>query len=368
MAIEEIRISGYRSLRDLRLRLWQLTVFTGPNGCGKSNLYRALVIMAAAARGDLARALAEEGGMPSALWAGDRRKGPVRLTLGVTDEMWDYEIAFGLPAPGLSAFVLDPEVKEEQVRLLSAGDRPVVLLERKNQSAWLRNQEGRRVGYPLELVQSESALSQIVDPQLYPELAYLRDQAAQWRFYHQFRTDPHSPLRQPQIGVRTTVLSAAGEDLAAALQTIQEIGDDRALAEEIDAAFPGATLVIFQERGRFEVGLEMPGIKRAFEARELSDGTLRYLCLLAVALSPRPPALLALNEPETSIHADLLGPLARLIVRASETTQILVVTHSKTLSRHIEAASGCPIVRLEKVKGETLVAGDRTVEDGEEES
>ncbi|MDH3475673.1 MAG: AAA family ATPase, partial [Rhodospirillales bacterium] len=70
MAIEEIRISGYRSLRDLRLRLWQLTVFTGPNGCGKSNLYRALVIMAAAARGDLARALAEEGGMPSALWAG----------------------------------------------------------------------------------------------------------------------------------------------------------------------------------------------------------------------------------------------------------------------------------------------------------
>lgn len=365
MAIEEIRISGYRSLRDLRARLSALTVFIGPNGCGKSNLYRALVIMAAAARGELARALAEEGGMPSALWAGDRRKGPVRLTLGITSEVWDYEIAFGLPTPSRttiepSAFRLDPEVKEERVRLLAAGNRPVAILERKNQSAWLRDQEGRRVSYPLELVQSESALSQLVDPQLYPELAYLRDQAAQWRFYHQFRTDPHSPLRQPQIGVRTPVLSAGGEDLAAALQTILEIGDHDALHDEIDAAFPGGKLVIFQERGRFEVGLELPGIKRSFEARELSDGTLRYLCLLAVLLSPRPPDLLALNEPETSIHADLLEPLAHSIVRASEYTQILVVTHSRALSGYMESASGCPIMRLEKIEGETRVArGDQ---------
>ncbi len=366
MAIEEIRISGYRSIRDLRLRLSELTVFTGPNGCGKSNLYRALVIMAAAARGDLARALAEEGGMPSALWAGQRRKGPVRLALGVTSDMWGYEIAFGLPQPSTSAFGLDPEVKEEQVRLLSAGSRPVVLLERKNQSAWLRDQNGKRVSYPMELIQSESALSQLVDPQLYPELAYLRDQAAQWRFYHQFRTDPHSPLRQPQIGVRTPVLSAAGEDLAAALQTILEIGDDRALAEEIEAAFPGASLVIFQERGRFEVGLELPGIKRAFEARELSDGTLRYLCLLAVLLSPRPPALVALIVPETSIHADLLEPLARSIVRASEYTQILVVTHSAQLTEHMAAASGCPVVLLEKVEGETLVVTQRAAEHEDE--
>jgi predicted ATPase len=364
MAIRELRIAGYRSLKDLEVPLSELNVFTGANGCGKSNLYRALVITAAAARGALARSLAEEGGMPSVLWAGARGKGSVRMILGVAWDDWDYEIACGLPGQERSspdekhtAFFLDPEVKEEWVRLPAAGRRPVALLERKNMSLWLRDRDAKRVSYPLELLASESAMAQIMEPQLYPELAWLRDEMAAWRFYHHFRTDPDSPLRRPQVGVHTPVLSADGHDIAAALQTIIEIGDDRALEEELDAAFPGAELTIFQERGRFEAGLVLPGIRRPFEARELSDGTLRYLCLLAVLLSPRPPALLALNEPETSIHADLLEPLARLIVKASDRSQILVVTHSKALAGHIEAESGCPVFRLEKIEGETVVAG-----------
>ena len=82
-------------------------------------------------------------------------------------------------------------------------------------------------------------------------------------------------------------------------------------------------------------------------------------------LSPRPPELLALNEPETSIHADLLEPLAQLVVKASERSQILVVTHSRALAAHIEAASGCPVFRLEKVDGETVIAG-RPLFGGEE--
>jgi predicted ATPase len=367
MAIRELRIAGYRSLRDLVLPLSQLNVFTGPNGCGKSNLYRALVLTAAAARGALARALAEEGGMPSALWAGARGKGGVRMTLGVAWGDWDYELACGLPARDAiaTAFVLDPLVKEEWVR--TAGRRPVALLERKNMSLWLRDTDGRRVSYPFELLASESAMAQIMEPQLYPELAWLREQMAAWRFYHHFRTDPDSPLRRPQVGVHTAVLSADGHDLAAALQTILEIGDHQALEDALDAAFPGAELTIFRERGRFEPGLVLPGIKRPFEARELSDGTLRYLCLLAVLLSPRPPALLALNEPETSIHADLLEPLARLIVEASERSQILVVTHSRVLARHIEAESRCPVFRLEKIEGETVIAGRTLLGDEEEE-
>ena len=163
--------------------------------------------------------------MPSALWAGPREQGSVRMRLGFASENWDYELACGLPIGGARAFVLDPLVKEEEVRYVG-GSRPVALLERKNASVWLRGEDGRRVSYPLTVIPSESALSQIVDPQLYPELAALRQEIGNWRFYHQFRTDPDTPLRRPQTGVLTPVLANDGADLAAALQTILEIGGD----------------------------------------------------------------------------------------------------------------------------------------------
>ena len=83
MAIRELHVEGYRSIRRLRLRLGKVNVLTGPNGCGKSNLYQAVFLLAKAAEGSFARAIAEEGGMPSVLWAGvqkrrTRRKEPRR--------------------------------------------------------------------------------------------------------------------------------------------------------------------------------------------------------------------------------------------------------------------------------------------------
>lgn len=113
----------------------------------------------------------------------------------------------------------------------------------------------------------------------------------------------------------TPILAHDGRDLAAALQTIVEIGDAKGLHDAVAAAFPGASLVI-EYRSGFSVGLKTPGLTRPLAARELSDGTLRYLCLLAALMSPRPPSLIALNEPESSLHADLLEPLAKLLIFA----------------------------------------------------
>ena len=179
-----------------------------------------------------------------------------------------------------------------------------------------------------ELATSEGVLSQLREPHLFPELSILRMEMAQWRFYHHFRSDRLSPLRRPQIGVRTLVLSHDGNDLAAALQTIIEVGDEAQLRGEIARAFNGASLIIDHGKGRFTILLQMPGLTRPLEVTELSDGTLRYLCLLAVLMSPSPPTLLALNEPETSLHPDLLDGLAQMIVRASNNSQLLVTTHS----------------------------------------
>ena len=354
--IEAFHVAGYRSIRMIRVPLGPINVLVGPNGCGKTNLYRAMYLVGQAADGQLARTLANEGGFPSALWAGERAKGPVRMTLEVTLDKMEYQLSCGLPSIIKSAFILDPEIKEENLWFRD-GKKKVNLLERKNASVRARNVEGSRVQIMLENSISESVLAELREPAQFPVLAALRQELLSWRFYHQFRTDHASPIRQPQVGIRTPILGHDGRDLAAALQTIMEIGDGKALQEHIQAAFPGAVLKLDTPPNspRFGVSMYMPGVRRAFDARELSDGTLHYLCLLAAFLSPRPAALLAVNEPEASIHPDLLEPLARLIVDASRFSQIWLTTHSEHLCTFIEGLSGAKPMRLEKVDGETRI-------------
>jgi predicted ATPase len=367
MPITELYIAGYRSIQQLRLPLNQVNVLTGPNGCGKSNLYQAMYLLASVAQGNLAEAFAAEGGMPSALWAGARRKRSkqeeLRLTLRVHFDDYQYELRCGLPTPPgfvtreeQSHFLLDPEVKEEYLSFDYNG-RPLRLMEREQNTAWARDDEGRRVTFPLAFSTSDSVLANLREPHLYPQLSMAAMQLRSWRFYHQFRTDADSPLRQPQVGVRSPVLAGDARNLAAALQTIREVGDKRFLEESIDTAFPGAKLMIQSPEAHFSVQLRMPGMHRPFEARELSDGTLRYLCLLAALLSPRPPVLLALNEPETSLHPDLLRPLAQLIAQAAKYSQLWITTHSAQLANDIERFTGQAPVELEKVNGETKIVG-----------
>ena len=368
MSLSELHIAGYRSIRELRCPLGSVNVIVGANGVGKTNLYRAMYLLHAGANGQLARTLADEGGMPSVLWAGSRRDGPVRFTLGVTIDPLEYQISCGLPnvPAGQTQFVLDPLVKDERVSVRERGRR-VVLMERGNLSAIVRDVEGAKVPYPVSLDPAESLLSQLADPHRYPELSALRQEFLSWRFYHQFRTDPESPLRQPQIGVRTPVLSHDGRDLAAALRTIEEIGQGPALHAAISEAFPGSRLVIEASDARFQILLHVPGIQRPLDARELSDGTLRYLCLAAALLSPRPPRMLALNEPETSLHPDLLVPLGVLIADAGKRSQVWVTTHAEALARSITMSAGVEPLPLVKRGGATEIARTRVEHDADDE-
>ena len=364
MPLTEIRVAGYRSVRDLTVELGPINVLTGPNGCGKSNLYNSLLLIARSAQGQFARAMAEEGGVPSVFWAGPevvrytRKKPPRRVLLGFESDEYGYEIEAGLPAfnslPLATKFDLDPEVKEERIWPAGARKRSL-MLERKGPSAWIRGADGAFVEYPFQVLKYESVLSQIIEPHLYPEISAVRQQILRWRFYHHFRTDLASPLRQAQVGVQTTVLSHDGSDLAAALQTIIEIGDDAILQDAIATAFGGARVLVESQDTLFSLRLEVPGLLRPLHAREFSDGQLRFLCLCAALLSPRPPSLLALNEPETSLHPDLIDPLARLIVRSSKYTQLWITTHSKALAEKVEEHSGIPRIELKLWNGETKI-------------
>jgi predicted ATPase len=161
--------------------------------------------------------------------------------------------------------------------------------------------------------------------------------------------------------------------LAAALQTILEIGEEEALRRSVGSVVMNADLgIAIDSHCRMSVELQIPGINRKLQAREFSDGTLRYLYLAAALLSPRPPELIALNEPETSLHPDMIDPLARLIVGASNTSQMWVVTHSELLAELVERYSSVSPIRLHLVEGETHIVGKEShvyydAEDSEEE-
>jgi predicted ATPase len=278
------------------------------------------------------------------------------MNLGIRMENLEYQISLGLPQESETAFTLDPRIKEETVEFVKGSQR-VGLIKRTKGFLFARDDTGKKIEFPLDLSDSESVLSSLREPQRFPELSSIRHELLGWRFYHQFRTDSESPLRRPQTGIFTPILSHDGTDLAAALKSISATGGRALLDECINEAFPGSRLFIVDDGGRLSVALSTPEFQRAFSAQELSDGTLQYLCLLAALLSYRKPSLLALNEPETSIHPDLFRPLAKLIARAAKHSQLWITTHSRDLSDYIFDLTGYDPIELKKVDGATTVVG-----------
>ncbi|MGW5722335.1 AAA family ATPase [Amycolatopsis sp. NPDC003865] len=365
-----LAVENYRSLRDLVLPLSGLTVVTGPNGSGKSSLYRALRLLADASRNGAVAALAGEGGLPSTLWAGpengsrpgSRVQGTVRtkavgLRLGFAGDEFGYALDLGLPVPGRTMFNLDPEFKREAVWSGPVLRPAALLADRAGPAVRTRVASGGWDPETFEIRLSDSMLSEFADPRACPELLVVRERIRSWRFYDHFRTDAAAPARRSRVGTRTFVLSHDGADLASALQTIIEIGRAAELAEVVDAAFPGSRVAVESQDEVLSIRFHQHGLLRPLSAAELSDGTLRFLLWVAALLTPRPPELLVLNEPETSLHPDLLPALAALIAVAAKETQLVVVSHAAPLIRALSEVAEVGELELEKENGETKLVG-----------
>lgn len=356
-----LAVANYRSLRFVVLPLAQLTVVTGANGTGKSSLYRSLRLLADVALSRVVGSIAREGGMPSTLWAGEQRISAVReyngttLQLGYGGDELGYQIDLGYPTitERPTSFKLDPVIKSEVVFAGPIARPASRLVQRIGPLVRARDDEGRWADVGIELRSGDSMLTELADPHGTPELYSVRERIRSWRFYDAVRTDPDAPARRPRIGTFTPVLARDGSDLPAAIQTIVEIGHESALHTAVDEAFPGSGLSVTDTDGYLNLALSQPGLLRALTAAELSDGTLRYLLWVAALLTPRAPELMVLNEPESSLHPDVLPALARLIVRASAHTQIVVVSHARALVA--ELAELGSTIELSKDRGETTI-------------
>jgi len=371
-----LSVSGYRSLRDVKLELGPLNIVTGANGSGKSSLYRSLRLLYEVAQGRAIASLAAEGGLTSTLWAGPEtisrqmragkvlvqgtvRNGPVSLKLGFSSEDYGYAIDLGLPIPSETRFGNDPEIKAEAVWTGPVLGSANLLADRRGSFVRIRsNESGAWRDSIKDLPASDSMMTHCADPVDGLELLLLRERMRAWRFYDDLRTDRDAPARRPQIGTFTPILASDGADVGAALQTIMEIGDADALDEAISDAFDGASL---QVGNFFQVEMCQYGLLRPLSAAELSDGTLRYILLVAALLSPRPPELMIFNEPEGSLHPNLIAPLARLLSKASDRSQIIVVSHSQELVAALERNPLSTSIELRKDLGETFVSATRDV-------
>lgn len=344
-AVKELVVEGYRSIPHLTVRFNDVNLITGPNGCGKSNLFNAFRLIKSAMQGQLAKAISEQGGTQPIIWAGARGDKPIRVKLGVVADPFEYQIEFGLrPLSEFPLFPHDPQIKSEIVKL---GGR--TMIERKSVLANVRTLVGG-MKMVTDLVDSETLFAQIFDPENFAYLYHLRDLVGKWTFYHEFRTDVDSPIRRPAIPTFAPRLHEDGSNLGPTLFVIHKHGDVDTLDQILKRAFPNARFLPTQEG----VHLEQDGIPRTFEMRDFSDGTLKFLCIAAACFSYKPAPFLAFNEPETSISASAIQPLADLFAHAAQFSQLWITTHSEALATALVDRLACHPIRLDKVSGATV--------------
>ena len=178
-----------------------------------------------------------------------------------------------------------------------------------------------------------SILSQRTDPDSYPALAYLAEQYRTIRIYRDFNlSGPESPKHAQRPDLPTDFLEEGGRNLSHVLNDYQYRGALPAIVDKLRAAYEDIEDVILRVgAGVVQIFVRERGMSSPIPFSRLSDGTVRYLCLLAILCHPTPPPLICLEEPETGLHPDLISGLAKMLKEASQRTQLIVTTHSDLL-------------------------------------
>jgi len=328
----QLSIEGFRRLRDVRLSLRPLSVMIGANGTGKTSVLDVLSLLASSAQGRLSPALSELGGMANVLTY-DRVE---ELGLGIT-----------LEVPGVDALQYSLKLRPQGVgyairaEMLCQEDnsRIVPLIHRIPDMEYYYDPERNvRVVPTWEHDPLETGLSQV--PKMLRQLEDFRRRLASSTSYHVLNVDPRSPVRLPQAMGPAPLPGRNGEDLISCLFYLRETDRNRfeAIEDSLRAAFPRFERLDFPPVAAGTLGLAWRerGLSKPHYTHQLSEGTLRFLWLTTLLQSPGLTALTLLDEPEVSLHPELLSLLADQLREASQRTQIVVATHSDTLIRFLE--------------------------------
>ncbi len=342
-----------------------LNVLIGRNASGKSNFLEALSILAAAPR-DIQVPFRIGGGVYEWFW-----KGPTRSPLATIEVTVESQLKSTPPMPlryrltfsHLSGqFTVRDEVIEDEHSSTKGQDPKSYYFRSHGESTFSLKESASPSRYTLHddsIKPDQSILSQRIEPQLYPELGYLGVIFEHIRFYGDFHLERGSPLRFPQqVDLPRDHLLEDGSNLAVILKSLLNDRDSKDwIFDNLRDFCPEFQDIRTESVGqREQMFFQEGGLSANVSTTRLSDGTLRFLCLLAVLCStrsnPTPPLLFCIEEPEMGLHPDVIPKLAKLLVEASERSQIFVTTHSDIL---VDALTDTPeaVVICEKVDGVT---------------
>lgn len=330
----QLSIKGFRRLDDVRLSLRPLSVMIGANGTGKTSVLDVLSLLASSAQGKLSSSISDLTGLANILTY-DRAE---ELDLGITMKVPGYEpleYSLRLRPQGIGY-----EIGEETLRQIrKPHPSPFIHIDSHEQHVKYYDPEKRKLLPPTwEHSPLETSLAQV--PKMFKEPEDFRRRLASSTFYHVLNVDPRSPVRLPQPMAPAELPGRNGEDLVSCLFYLRETGRNRfeAIEDSLRAAFPRFERLDFPPVAAGTLGLAWRerGFSKPLYSHQLSEGTLRFLWLTTLLQSPGLTALTLLDEPEVSLHPELLSLLADQLRGASKRTQLMVATHSDTLIRFLK--------------------------------
>ena len=342
MKILELRIEGFRSLKDVTWKPGDLNVVIGPNGSGKSNLLRMLELISTSAKGGLGKYVQSAGGMEPLVWDGRAKEIRWELKASPVEERRDtkrdsltYKTTLARLGGG-STYRVDYELLGNYHRV-ETGEKsdPFKLIERRGLRAYVFDMEEKSLVASEESLSEEETLLSLAGG-LFTHNKHIppyRKQLEDWCVYHDLHVNKESLIRQPTISRYEKRVDPDGQNLISVLHTLYT--GDRDFKQEINAAMRAAFGDDFEELvfppaadQRIQLRIRWKSLKRELSAAELSDGTLRFLFLLTVLASPEAAPLIAIDEPETGLHPSMFPIIAEYAVEAAERSQVILTTHS----------------------------------------
>lgn len=314
------------------IELKALNLLIGPNGSGKSNLFEAISLIRSAPK-ELREVTRKGGGVGEWIWKGGT-KDPASVDCVLSDAKDSIPLRHLLSFRSVAqAFSLEDERVERAHPQAGQPDVDFFYRYQHGQPVVNTSNHGRR-GLARESIEADrSILAQRRDPEAYPELAWLAQNYERVRIYREWAFGRNAVFREPQRSDnRNDVLEEDFSNLglflnrlktrfpAAKKAILSGLNDLYDGIHDFDVLVEGGTVQVFFTEGDFVI-----------PATRLSDGTLRYLCLLAILCDPDPPPLICIEEPELGLHPDILPKLGDLLRAASQRTQIIVTTHSDIL-------------------------------------